>query len=141
MRRVGDCEVTTMALPREPATGPRRLWLDVPFDEKDRAKALGARWDQNERNWYAPAPGMAPLAPWARLPEVLPGEDSSLGQVLFVDPIPETSWFVNVRSAVGIRDWYRIRQMVYRRAGNRCEACGCHADLTGSLLMEAHERF
>ena len=46
-----------------------------------------------------------------------------------------------MRSAVAVRDWYRIRQMVYRRAGHRCEACGRQPDQTASLLMEAHERF
>lgn len=127
---------------RGPAgAGTRCAWLDVPFEEKDRAKALGASWDAAERSWYAPRPDTAALAAWARLPELLPGEDRSLGQGLFVDPIPETSWYVNVRSAVGIRDWYRIRQMVYRRAGHRCEACGCQPDQAARPLMEAHERF
>jgi hypothetical protein len=31
--------------------------------------------------------------------------------------------------------------MVYRRAGNRCEACGSHPDHPAGLFMEAHERF
>ncbi|OYD77978.1 UNVERIFIED_ORG: hypothetical protein BDU10_3101 [Burkholderia sp. CF145] len=31
-----------------------RFKLDVPYDEKDVAKASGARWDNNERTWYAP---------------------------------------------------------------------------------------
>ena len=29
-------------------------WLDVPFASKDRAKALGARYDPVYRCWYAP---------------------------------------------------------------------------------------
>ena len=48
---------------------------------------------------------------------------------------------MNMRSAVAVRDWYRIRQMVCRRADRRCEACGRQPDQTVSLLMEAHERF
>jgi hypothetical protein len=128
-----------MALAHAAAVG--RLWLDVPITEKERVKTLGARWDPDERSWYAPRPGMHALAPWSRLPEVLAGEDRSLGEGLFIDLIPQTSWYVNVRSAVRILDWYRIRQMVYRRAGYRCEACGCQPDPTARLLMEAHERF
>jgi len=31
------------------------LYLDVPFRQKDEAKALGARWDPAARKWYAPA--------------------------------------------------------------------------------------
>ena len=30
------------------------LYLDVPFRQKDEAKALGARWDPAARKWYAP---------------------------------------------------------------------------------------
>lgn len=29
-------------------------YLDVPFKDKDQAKALGARWDAAARKWYAP---------------------------------------------------------------------------------------
>jgi hypothetical protein len=45
-------------------TGPRR-WLEVPFEEKDAAKALGARWDPEARSWYAPPDvEFEPLARW-----------------------------------------------------------------------------
>jgi hypothetical protein len=85
---------------------------------------------------------MPKFGQWERLPEVLPGEDRAFGRPgLFVDLIPSTSWFTNVRSAVDRRDWERLRQMVYRRAGYRCEACGCHRDTPAGLHMEAHERF
>lgn len=41
------------------------VWLDVPFPEKDEAKALGARFDFRDRKrWYVPA-GMDP-APFER---------------------------------------------------------------------------
>lgn len=39
-------------------------YLNVPFSEKDEAKALGARWDKNARKWYVPA-GI-PLEPFSR---------------------------------------------------------------------------
>jgi hypothetical protein len=29
-----------------------RIRLNVPFHEKDKAKELGARWDQNAKTWY-----------------------------------------------------------------------------------------
>ena len=32
-----------------------RLYLVVPLDEKDEAKALGARWDAAQKLWYVPA--------------------------------------------------------------------------------------
>jgi hypothetical protein len=121
-----------------------RAWLDVPFADKDRVKALGGRWDPAARRWYAPRPGMPAFARWAagaELPEVLAGEDRSFGAGLFVDLIPSTSWFTNIRSAVSPQAWDRLRRMVYRRAGNRCEACGSRPDHPAGLYMEAHERF
>jgi hypothetical protein len=32
-----------------------RLYLDVPFAEKEEAKRLGARWDAAAKKWYAPS--------------------------------------------------------------------------------------
>jgi hypothetical protein len=48
-------------------------WLDVPFGEKDEAKAAGARWDWRAKRWYAPRPGMAELARWLPVPRTPPG--------------------------------------------------------------------
>ena len=31
------------------------VFLDVPYEEKDEAKRLGARWNPGEREWYVPA--------------------------------------------------------------------------------------
>lgn len=31
-----------------------KLYIHVPFEEKDQAKALGARWDPQQRQWYVP---------------------------------------------------------------------------------------
>lgn len=119
----------------------RRSWLDVPFSYNAAAKAAGARWDAAERRWYAPQPGMPGLARWAPLPDLLPGEDRAYGQGLFVDLIPQTSWFENVRRAVDTRDWDRLRLMVYRRAGHRCEACGAASGRDRGVRLDAHERF
>jgi hypothetical protein len=121
--------------------GRDRIWIDVPHGEKNTAKQRGAIWEPVAGSWYAPRPGMAALGPWSRLPEVLEGEDRTLGQGLFVDLIPSTSWFRNVRAVVSARDWERIRQMVYRRAGMRCEACGATKDKTRCRWLECHERW
>jgi hypothetical protein len=51
-------------------------WLEVPFGEKDDAKAAGALWDWRAKRWYAPRPGMAELARWlpAHRDEAAPAE-------------------------------------------------------------------
>src|SRR4051812_12485985 len=100
---------------------PDRLWLDVPYAEKDAAKSAGARWDPAQRRWYAPQVALLPkLARWeSRIPELLPGEDRSFGEGLFVDLVPSTCWFTNVRSCVDEGQWDALRSMVYRRARHR----------------------
>jgi hypothetical protein len=32
-----------------------KIYLDVPYAQKDSAKALGARWDATTKKWYVPA--------------------------------------------------------------------------------------
>uniref|UniRef100_A0A0G4I8M5 DUF5710 domain-containing protein n=1 Tax=Chromera velia CCMP2878 TaxID=1169474 RepID=A0A0G4I8M5_9ALVE len=41
-----------------------RLFLECPYEEKEDAKALGARWDNQERKWYIPP--QVPSSPFAR---------------------------------------------------------------------------
>ena len=123
---------------------PERIWLDVPFGAKDDAKAAGARWDPAAKRWYAPRSGMSALAPWAalsELPELLPGEDRAFGSGLFCDLVPSSCWFSNLRTAISPRDWDRVRRMIYRRAGYRCEACGAGRDPDARRWLEAHERW
>ena len=128
------------------STGARtdRAWLDVPYSEKDEAKAAGARWDPAAKRWYGPALTTVGLQRWAPLPEVpdlLPGEDREFGSGLFVDMVPRTCWFTNVRTCVSARDWDRLRRMILRRAGRRCEPCGAGEDRTRQRWLEAHERW
>lgn len=122
-----------------------RLWLEVPYEDKDAAKAAGARWDPCRRAWYAPRPGMASLQRWTGrppLPELLPGEDRGFGgNGLFVDLIPDSCWFTNVRSCVDRSDWDRLRNMIYRRANQRCEICSTGSDSESKIWLEAHERW
>lgn len=118
-----------------------RIYLDVPYESRGEAKAAGARWDPQARSWYAPQPGMTALAAWAPLPDRLPGEDREFGSGLFVDLVPSSCWLTNVRSAVSPGDWERLRKMVYRRAGHRCEACGAGKNPDARRWLEAHERW
>lgn len=112
-----------------------RIYLDVPYSEKDAAKAAGARWDAVALRWYAPRAAMHELAKWAALPNPLPGEDRGFGgNALFVDLVPNTCWFTNVRSAAPA-DWPRLHAMCLPRAGRCCEVCG------SKTRLELHERW
>jgi putative DNA primase/helicase len=55
---------TTQAGQVDQSSQSSKIWIDVPYPQKDEAKALGARWDRQEQSWYVPA-GVAP-APFAR---------------------------------------------------------------------------
>ena len=121
-----------------------RIWLDVAYAEKDAAKAAGARWDPGARRWYAPRPGIIALGTWlpvAPVPQLLPGEDRSLGSGLFVDLVPSSCWFTNARSCISDRDWDRVRRMVLGRAEDRCEVCGATRDQVAQRWLEVHERW
>lgn len=44
---------------------PQITYIDVPYKEKEEAKALGAKWDRKEQSWYVP-PNVdsAPFSKW-----------------------------------------------------------------------------
>jgi len=137
--------MTTQAIdPRE------RVYLQVAYAEKDEAKRLGAHWDPARTSWYVLATNALAMTRWpisetvhpasdsgpSNLQDALPDEDRTFGgSSLFVDLIPKTCWFTNVRSAVIPSDWDRLRHRIYARAGQLCEVCGAHGRL------EAHERW
>jgi hypothetical protein len=121
-----------------------KFYLHVPYAEKVQAKTLGASWDHEQKLWYVLDPQSIALQKWPLPPPspnndtdtTLPGEDRTFGNPsLFVDLIPRTCWFTNVRSAVIPEDWDRLRHLVYQRANNQCEIC----DAKGRI--EAHERW
>lgn len=55
----------TSTAPAIAGRSTRKLLLSVPFDEKDEAKALGARWDREAKTWWVD-PETAPLSEFAR---------------------------------------------------------------------------
>jgi len=122
-----------------------RIWLDVPYDERHEAEKLGAVWNDQRRRWYAPEPDMEALAKWLpsgeELPSTFAGEDRTFGQGLFVDLIPRTCWFTNVRSCVAQRDWERLRRVIVDRADSKCEVCGATRDASIKRWLEVHERW
>ncbi len=75
------------------------------------------------------------------MPDPLPGEDRTFGSGLFVDMVPSSCWFTNVRSDVSGQDWERLRRMITRRAGQRCEICDRPEDRDTRRRLEAHERW
>ncbi len=120
-----------------------KAYLAVPFVEKDEAKRLGAKWDASVKKWYAPHMESVLLEKWKinTDPVALVGEDRSYGgNKLFIDLIPTTCWFTNVRSCVHPKDWDRLRNHVYERVNYICECCGIDTQKS-NVVLEAHERW
>ena len=47
-----------------------RTYLHIPYQDKEQAKALGARWDARQKQWYAPeGTDLAPLRQYLSAPE------------------------------------------------------------------------
>jgi len=60
---------------------------------------------------------------------------------LFVNLVPSSCWFTNVRSCIVPGDWTRLRCAVLDRAGHACEACGDGPDRDAGRWLEVHERW
>ncbi|WP_218080940.1 DUF5710 domain-containing protein [Anthocerotibacter panamensis] len=88
------------------------MYLEVPFEEKDDAKQMGAKWHITLKKWYVPE-GIDPK-PFARW----------FPPKLTIELVPQTCWYSNVRSNVSDKDWDKLRQMTYEKANNTCEVCG-----------------
>jgi DTW domain-containing protein YfiP len=57
---------TLVTKPDSKRQGQEKVFLKVPFAEKDEAKALGARWDAAKKKWYVPAGTDAgPFSRWS----------------------------------------------------------------------------
>ncbi len=64
-------------------TSTERVYLAVPYIEKNTAKTMGARWDSAEKSWYAP-PGtnLTTLESWITVPSNTTGKSKVETQVV-----------------------------------------------------------
>ena len=71
-----------------------KTWLAVPYEEKDAAKNLGARWDGKAKSWFAPVGvDVSRLEKW--LPENQPGRQEP--------PRDPAAQFAEVLEGAGLR--------------------------------------
>ena len=115
-----------------------RIYLAVSYDDKEDAKSMGARWDPIKKLWYAASDNYELIEKYHinDEPVRLIGEDRNFGgNDLFIDMIPRSCWFTNVRKMIHRSDWDRVRKHIYDRVDGKCECCG------SSNIIEAHERW
>lgn len=49
-----------------------RTYLDVPYEQKDEAKGLGAKWDNQQRVWFVPdGVALEPFSKWLPVPPAI----------------------------------------------------------------------
>jgi len=73
--------------------------------------------------------------------DIFVGEDRNFGEnKLYVDLVPNSCWFTNVRYCVKPGDWILIRKIVYKRIGYICECCKIDC-IKYKIPIEAHERW
>lgn len=117
-----------------------RQYLQCSFEQKDEVRRLGAHWDPIAKKWYVPAWANAArfaafLNPLAE--PALADEGQMTGQ-LYIDLVPSTCWYSNVRSMVSPSLWNDIRRIVYAQSNARCEICKGRGP---AHPVEAHERW
>jgi Domain of unknown function (DUF5710) len=86
-----------------------RVYLAVPYEEKDAAKAVGARWDLESRRWYVKeGADLTPFGRWLSEPVVPPGVTIPLAvmmlSVLCYRCRRETTCVVGLRLPEGFED-------------------------------------
>jgi exodeoxyribonuclease VII large subunit len=143
-----------------------QTYLDVPFKDKDQAKALGARWDSAAKKWYAPEgrelalfnawlPAGQPLAqpvPSAKSAQVLAPTDPSRPPQPQQQPfssevslpgrgIPLSQLLAGVARAVAqsfaAGVWTRVEVVQARTRGGHVYLELAERDAAGSVLAKA----
>ncbi|EKD98127.1 MAG: hypothetical protein ACD_23C00570G0002 [uncultured bacterium] len=114
--------------------------LSVPFAQKDEAKALGARWNPKVKRWFVPDNvDVAPFVRWIE-PQTLKSDRESAHSIksprLYIDMIPTTAWYSNLRSILTPEEWQAVKIQTATAAHHHCQACGNQG---GRHPVECHE--
>lgn len=119
-------------------------YLNINYKDKNKAKKLGAIWDKNEKKWFYYDDNinkdelLKSFKSYDNNIIELIGENRTFGgNELYIDMIPKTSYFKNVRSLFSNEDWNIIRHYIYKRVNYKCECCGSFK----FKYLEAHERW
>lgn len=104
-----------------------KIYLDVPYDEKNEAKALGARWDKDTKKWFSMEAGNTLVERWgieARVMTHINHEDREYGgDVLRVDFLPKSCWCKKIQYAIQHCDRTRLVDHIIGRVNRTCETC------------------
>ncbi len=113
--------IAAMGVPAAPAT--EKTFLAVPYKEKERAKKFGAKWDKENKLWYAPeGTDLTPLAAW--MPEKAPAPERSMPpQEEFARALEEMG--LDLRGKTPIMDGQIHRVPLIGRSGGDLDGAYC----------------
>jgi len=114
------------------------VYLNIPYSDRKIVKTLGGKWDPKNKKWYCEEDNeLCSLYEIYKEINII-GEDRDYGSnKLYIDMIPKTTYFKNVRSLFNDSDWNLIRHHIYERVNYKCECCGKKK----MKYLDAHERW
>lgn len=86
------------------------ILLKVPFNEKDQAKALGARWNAEVKQWYVPqGVDSIPFEKWFTTTSTTPKNTANVAKNLATEaqPLGDDMDAINAK----LRDAYELRSI------------------------------
>jgi hypothetical protein len=123
------------------------IYLNVPFEQKDIAKSMGARWDPEKKLWFSPNESFKTLietfggslssqtavkktkininkkqdSPLINIKNL----DLSLGQTLLVELIPKNNnlEFHSLHRNLSQNNYYQLKTTICKALGYRCQIC------------------
>lgn len=113
--------IAAVGLPSNPAT--EKTFLAVSYKEKEQAKKFGAKWDKDNKLWYAPeGTDLTPLAAW--MPEKVPVPEPSMApQEEFARALEEMG--LDLRGKAPIMDGQIHRVPLIGRNGGDLDGAYC----------------
>ena len=120
-----DERIAAMGVPTDPAK--EKTFLAVPYKEKERAKKFGAKWDKDNKLWYAPeGTDLAPLATWVpemTLEKAPVPEPFMLPQEEFARALEDAG--LDLRGKAPIMDGHIHRVPLIGRSGGDLDGAYC----------------
>ena len=114
-------DIAAMGIPADPAK--EKTSLAVPYKEKEQAKKLGAKWDKENKLWYAPeGTDLTSLAAW--MPEKAPVPEPSMPpQEEFANALEQAG--LDLRGKAPIMDGQIHRVPLIGRNGGDLDGAYC----------------
>lgn len=104
-----------------------KVYLSVPYKEKDDAKKLGAKWDPSVKKWYAPNSESSLLDRWYINTDPLfsiCGENKQFCDTsLYIDLQPITTKSSHINHYLHPSEHQRFQKYLFDRVNNSCEFC------------------